>query len=164
MNEFDYKTLLEKRWRQRLTPAEEASVRAWLAQHPESKAHWELESQLSEALEKLPDAPVSSNFTARVLQAVQREEEAPKRSANARPWFIRILLPRAAVAMVVLGMAVLYHEHSTATAKRAELVQGVKVVAGGPSLPGPEIFQDFDSIPQMPPAAGPDQELIALMK
>ena len=50
MNEFDYKTLLEKRWRHKLTPSEEASVRAWLAQHPESRAEWDLETQLAEAL------------------------------------------------------------------------------------------------------------------
>ena len=46
MNEFDYKTLLEKRWRRKLTAAEEASVRAWWAQHPESKGDWDLETQL----------------------------------------------------------------------------------------------------------------------
>src|SRR5215510_827474 len=78
MNEFDYKTLLEKRWREKLTPAEEARVRTWLAQNPESKADWDLESQLSEALDKLPDVPVPSNFTARVLQAIERETAVPK--------------------------------------------------------------------------------------
>ena len=67
MNEFDYKLLLEESWRRRLTPAEEASVRAWLAQHPESKADWELESQVSAALEKLPDVPVPSWSQADVL-------------------------------------------------------------------------------------------------
>jgi anti-sigma factor RsiW len=164
MNEFDYKTLLEKRWRHPLTAAEEASVRAWLAQHPESRADWDLETQLSEALEKLPDAPVPSNFTARVLQAIEREEAAPKRAARGRPWFLRLLLPRAAVAVVLLGLALLYHEHTAATARRAELVRSVKVVAGVPSLPSPEILQDFDTIRQMPASTGPDQELIALMK
>jgi len=163
MNEFDYKTLLEKRWRQKLTAAEEASMRAWLAQHPESKAEWDLETQLSEALEKLPDAPVPSNFTARVLQAIEATEPRPSTQSR-RPWFFRVLLPRAAVATVILGLALLYHEHTAATAKRAELVRGVKVVVGVPSLPSPEILQDFDTIRQMPASTGPDQELIALMK
>jgi hypothetical protein len=164
MNEFDYKMLLEKRWRQRLTVAEEASVRAWLAQHPESTADWDLETQLSEALEKLPDAPMPSNFTARVLQAIDRDEAAPKPAARGASWFMRLLLPRAAMAAVILGLAILYHEHTTATARRAELVRGVKVVTGVPSLPSPEILQDFDTIRQMPASTGPDQELIALMK
>lgn len=163
MNEFDYKTLLEKRWRQQLTAAEEASVRAWLAQHPESRADWDLETQLSESLDKLPDVPVPSNFTARVLQAIEREAAGPQRAAERQPWLLRVLLPRAAMTALVLGGLILYHGHQT-TAQRAELVQGVKVVAGVSSLPSPEILQDFDTIRQMPVSTGPDPELIALMK
>ena len=160
MTEFDYKTLLEKRWRQKLTAAEEASVRAWLAQHPESKADWDLETQLAEALHKLPDVPVPSNFTARVLQAV--EAAAPRPPEKSLPWFLRVLVPRAAVAAVILGVGLLYHERTTA--KRAALVQGVKAVAGVSSLPSPEILLNFDTIRQMPASTGPDPELIALMK
>lgn len=164
MNEFDFKLFLEERWRRKLTPAEEASVRAWLAQHPESKADWELEGELSAALDKLPNVPVPSNFTARVLQAVERETAvAPRQPARGMAWFIRRLLPRAAVAAAAVIAGVLtYREHTTA--KRAELVRGVKVVTGVSSLPSPEILQDFDTIRQMPAATGSDPELIALMK
>jgi hypothetical protein len=49
-------------------------------------------------------------------------------------------------------------------AKRAEVVQGVTVVAGVSSLPSPEILQDFDTIRRMSSTPGPDPELIALMK
>jgi len=164
MNEFDYKTLLEKRWRHPLTAAEEAGVRAWLARHPESIADWDLERQLSETLEKLPDVPVPSNFTARVLQAIERGEADPRHSPRRPRWWVRILLPRMAMAVAALGIVGVYHEHTTATAKRAELVQGVKVVTAVSSLPSPEILQDFDTIRQMPASTGPDPELIALMK
>jgi len=165
MNEFDYKTLLEKRWRQKLTPAEEASVREWLAQHPESKADWDLETQLSAGLEKLPEVPVPSNFTARVLQAVERETALPKRSTTDSPRFMHVLrlrAPAAIVSVVLVLFVVTHHQHTQA--KRAELVQGVKVVTGVSSLPSPEILQDFDTIRQLPAATGPDPELIALMK
>jgi len=71
------------------------------------------------------------------------------------------LLPRAAAAMVVLGAGVLaYHGH--VTAKRAAIVQSVRMVSNVSSLPSPEILQDLDVIRQMNP--GPDQEIIALMK
>ena len=104
-----------------------------------------------------------SNFTARVLQAIEREAAAaPRPAGNRMPWFLRVLLPRAAVAAAVLGVVIAYHGHTTA--KRAELVQGVKVVAGVSSLPSPEIMQDFDTIRQMPASTGPDPELISLMK
>jgi len=164
MNEFDYNFLREKSWRRKLTAAEEASLRAWLAAHPEAKADWELESHLSAALDKLPDAPVPSNFTARVLQAVARED-APARSSspNRSRWFLRSLLPKAAVAAVIFGVGLItYHEHAAANAaKRAELAKNVSIVASGLSVPTPEALQDFDTIRKV---TGPDPELIALMK
>jgi anti-sigma factor RsiW len=167
MNEFDYNFLREKSWRNKLTAAEEASLRAWLAEHPEAKADWELESGLSAALDKLPDAPVPSNFTARVMQAVAREDAAARRPATNRArWFLRSLLPKAAMAAVLLGAGVLtYHEHAAANAaKRAELVRGVKIVATEMSVPTPEVLQDFDTIHKISRITGPDPELIALMK
>ena len=162
MNEFNQ--WREKSWRRKLTPAEEAELRAWLAEHPEAQADWEMEGRLTEILGRLPDAPVPSNFTARVLQAVEREEAAASRpKTGRRGWFLRLLLPRAAVAAVIVGVGVLsYREHEAA--KRAEVVQGVKVVAGVSSLPTPDILQDFDTIRQMSSTPGPDPELIALMK
>jgi anti-sigma factor RsiW len=163
MNESDYNQLREKAWRRKLTAAEEADVRAWLAAHPESRPDWEIEGCLTEALGRLPDAPVPSNFTARVLQAVEREAITASRPKASRPWFLRSLARRLAVAAVVLGVGLLtYHEHTVA--KRAELVRGVKVVAGVSSLPGPDILQDFDTIRQISSTPGPDSELLALMK
>jgi anti-sigma factor RsiW len=164
MNEFDDNQLHEKSWRRKLTAAEEAALRAWLAEHPESQADWEMESRLTEVLGRLPDVPVPGNFTARVLQAVEREAAAASRSQATRAtWFLRSLLPRMAVAAVIFGAGLLtYHEHNLA--KQAELVQGVKVVAGVASLPSPEILQDFDTIRQISSTPGPDPELIALLK
>ncbi|HEX4265877.1 MAG TPA: hypothetical protein VH597_16205 [Verrucomicrobiae bacterium] len=154
----------EKNWRRKLTPSEEAELRAWLAAHPGEKVDWEIEGRLTEILGRLPDVPVSSNFTARVLQAVERDAMAESRpKASRRAWFLRLLLPRAAVATVLFGVGLFtYHEH--VATERAEMVQGVKVVAGVSSLPSPEILQDFDTIRQMSSTPGPDPELIALMK
>ena len=80
MNEFD--SLREKSWRRKLTAGEEASLREWLAEHPEAKRDWEKDLQLTEALEKLPDVPVPSNFTARVLEAIERESEPASQSSS----------------------------------------------------------------------------------
>ena len=162
MNESDYNELQEKSWRRKLTDAEEAARRAGLAEHPESGADWETDVRLTEALNRLPEAPVPSNFTARVLQQIERETPEAKRSGPSR-WFFRLLLPRIAVAAVVLGVG-LFTYHETTVAKRAELVQGVKMVSSVPSLPGPQVMEDFDTIRQLNTTPGPDPELIALMK
>jgi anti-sigma factor RsiW len=158
MNEFD--SLREKSWRRKLTPAEEASLRAWLAEHPEDKANCELDGELNRSLEKLANVPMPSNFTARVLQAIERESmTATQPSPNRMRWFLRSLLPKGAVAGAIFAVGVLtYHEHTVS--KRAELARDMKTVAGV-RVPGPEILQDFDTIRQV---TGPDPELIALMK
>jgi anti-sigma factor RsiW len=160
MNESDFNSLKESSWRRKLTEAEEASLRAWLADHPEAKGDCELDRQLTEALEKLPPVPVPSNFTARVLQAIERESVPARGPApNRLTWFLRSLLPKAAVAAVILGVGLLtYREHTLS--KHSESAQEVKMVAGV-LVPGPEILQDFDTIRQI---TGPDPELIALMK
>jgi hypothetical protein len=159
MKESDYNLLREKSWRQELSAAEKDSLRAYLAEHPEA-ADWEMEGRLTEALERA-DVPVPSNFTARVLAAIEREA-LPVRRATPGRWFFR-LLPKVAVAAVIFSVGLFtYHEHTTA--ERAELVQGVKVVAGVSLLPSPEILQDFDTIRQMSASPGPDTELITLLK
>lgn len=160
MNESEHNPLSEKSWR-KLTPAEVAELQTWLAKHPEAQADWETELHLTEALNRLPDAPVPSNFTARVLQAVERESAAgSQRRTPFGKWSLRSLLPRTAAAAVVLGAGLLaYHEH-TVTERRTQLAQSVKMV---PSLP-PEILQNFDTIRKMGSPTGPDRELIALMQ
>src|SRR5437667_12737472 len=79
MNDPVHNHLRELSWRRRLTSSEEAELRAWLAAHPEAQAQWEAEAGLNDALGLLPDAPLGSNFTARVLQAVQLEAAASTR-------------------------------------------------------------------------------------
>jgi anti-sigma factor RsiW len=163
MNDSDYNPLHEKSWRRKLTPAEEAALRAWLAQHPEAASDWETDARLTRALDKLPDAPVPSNFTARVLQAVERESVPPTRSGVTRwRWFLHSVFPKAAAAAVavVLGVGVVLHEQ--ADTKRRQMVQSIRMVSGVSSLPDPEVLQDFETIRQLP--SGPDQDLIALMK
>jgi len=164
MNESDFNDL--KGRGRKLTAAEEAELRAWLAQHPDQREDWEAESRLAEILSRLPDVPVPSNFTARVLQAVEREARMAGKPQRSRAgWFFRLLVPRLAVAAVILGLAVFTYTHQEhQAARRAQLVQGVQMVAGVSSLPSPEILQDFDTIRQMSSTPGPDPELIALMK
>ena len=63
----------ELSWRRKLTSAEQAELDAWLAAHPEAAAQWQEEAALNALLEQLPGATVPSNFTARVMQDIDRE-------------------------------------------------------------------------------------------
>ena len=89
MNEAEYQELQEAGWRRRLTPAEEARIQAWLAAQPERRAEWEAEAGLNQWLGQLPDVPVASNFTARVMQKLDRERLTAPRRAGLAEWFSR---------------------------------------------------------------------------
>jgi len=80
------------------------------------------EARLSEALDQLPNAPVPSNFTANVLQAVQLEENAQE---TREPTQISLvapasMAPQAALAALALAAGFLAYRHGQ-TVRRAEL-------------------------------------------
>ena len=155
--------LREVSWRRKLTPAEQAELAAWLASHPETQADWDEEIKLSEALTRLPEAPVPSNFTSRVLQAVERESATV--SARQSPWWLRwnwLAKAGAAVAIVVLGGLGVYWQNERA--ELARRAQAVSQVSGVASLPGPEILQDFDAIYVLNAPPGPDDKLLTLFQ
>src|SRR5260370_21753987 len=133
-------------WRRKLTPAEAGQLRAWLDSHPAAQTDWEAEARLTEALGRLPDAPLSSNFTARVLQAVEADSALTlSRSAFHVPRFVFRWLPKAALCVLVAGAGLAgYHHHLVA--RRLALIKCVEVVSGVSSLPRPHILQDFDPI------------------
>ena len=156
-----YRRLRESSWRRPLTESEQAELRAWLAAHPETQAEWEVETNLSAILQQLPDAPVPSNFTARVLQVVEREATGAARRPGfrwARRW--RVFLPRAAAAAVLMGVGwFAYHRHTLS--REAEVVG---IVAAVREVPRPELLEDFEAIRRLGPTPGPDEELLALLQ
>jgi hypothetical protein len=163
MNDSDYNQLREQSWRRKLTPVEQAELRDWLTAHPALRAEWETEPGLTEAIARLPNVPVPTNFTARVLQAVELEASANRhQQTSQRKFSWHALLPRIAIATVVLSVG-LFTVHEQRTHQRARLAQSVATVSGVASLPGPDILQDFDMINQMDHAAV-DKELLALMQ
>ncbi len=160
-----FQRLQEQSWKRKLTPAEEAELRAWLAAHPDSQADWASENALNDVLERLPDVPVSSNFTARVLKAVELETAATNRKAArpSRPFWMR-WLPRLAVASVVLGASIVSWQEIKAV-QRAKMVHSVQVVSKVSMLPSPAILEDFDAIQRLTPEpAAADEQLLSLLQ
>jgi hypothetical protein len=164
-NDPIYDQLRELSWRRKLTGAEEAQLRAWLAAHPEAQADWEAEAGLNAALGQLPDAPVPSNFTARVLQEVGGEAAAELRQGERKWQFWRRLrwLPRVALTATVV-CAGLVSCLLIQDAQRKTLVESVAAVSAVSSLPSPEILQDFDAIRASNPTSTPDEQLLAVLQ
>ena len=99
INDPVYQKLREMSWRRKLEPREEALLSEWLAAHPEIQPDWESETSLTELLTALPNVPVASNFTQRVLTAARREASANEPlNAPVRPgarWWTRWKIGRA---------------------------------------------------------------------
>jgi len=151
--------LRELAWRRKLTDAEKAALRT----QPEVQANLELESRLSQALARVPDAPVPSNFTARVLQAIEHEEARGARTRS-WSWYWRVLVPRAAVAVAVIALAGLAYQHHQFD-KRAQLARDMVLLAKAQPLPSVEALKNFDAIQRMSQTAvQPDDKLLELAK
>ena len=152
-------------WRRKLTAIEEAELQAWLAVHPEVQAEWEADARLSEALARLASPPVASNFTARVLQMVEKGDgELSARQAPRVAWWRRFYwAPGGASAALVLGAGLLFLHHSHEQ-NRIELAKSVAVISTFAALPGPEALEDFDAIRRLSQSPQPDDELVALLQ
>ena len=161
-----YKDPRELSWRRRLSPAEEARVRAWLEAHPDARADWETEAGLSDALDRLKEPEVPSNFTARVLAAVEADAVRAGRAGVVgrqiwRFWNWR-WLPKAALASMVLVAGLLGLQHYQ-HAQRVQYARSVATISEVASLPSPAILQDFDAIHAMNQTVAQDFDTIHTM-
>ena len=145
----------ESLWRRKLSGAERAELRG----QPEL----ELEARLTEALTQLPNAPVPSNFTARVLAAIELEEARPARSRG-WGWNWHSLLPRFAVVTAVLLLAGLELQHHELARHRAELARSLSLVASARTVPSVEALENLEVIQRLSPSAQADTELLAALQ
>jgi hypothetical protein len=113
-------------------------------------------------LSRLPDAPVASNFTARVLQAVELEESRRSRRWSFG-WDWHALLPRIAVTTAVVLFAGLTIRQHEIIVRRTAFARNVALVAGAQPLPSVDALKNFDAIQRMSQPRA-DEELLALMQ
>lgn len=120
------------------------------------------EARLTAALGIIPDAPVAFNFTARVLAAIELDEKIAVRSLHHWSW--RTLVPRVAVAAVVLFIIGISLQHYETSSHRQEIAKSVAMVARGNSLPSMDALENLDAIQRMSQSARADGELLAVMQ
>jgi hypothetical protein len=166
MNDPLYSQLRQSNWRRPLVPGEEAELRAWLAAHPEMESDWETESGLSEALARLPDVEVPSNFTAVVVSRAVSPEYAGAPGSAPR-WMPRALwlslVPKLAFLALTVSLALFsYHQHQVA--RRAEFARKIATLSSMPAVRDPELLKDFDTIRRLDQIPHPDEQLLALLK
>src|SRR5579859_4217742 len=159
-----FEHLREQAWRGKLSPGQEAQLQEWLAAHPQAREDWESESGVNEALGRLPDVAVPSNFTARVLQALELEAAAAQRKVARTRWFARQWLWRrvAACSIVLAGLITL--ESWVQRLRTERLANNIAAVYRVAPLPNPEILTNFDVICALDRTPAPDEDLLKLLQ
>ncbi len=163
MNQPEFENLLQTGRERDLTDAELAKLEHWLAANPDERDEW---VALDRLLVALPDAPVATNFTSRVLDKVRRAETA--RQALDQAWWRKLLAPQfrpiqiaaaAALAMVIGGVG--YQSHLNRN--RAEMAASLHAVATIAEM-APGLLRDFEAIEAIRQADPIDEELWAALK
>jgi hypothetical protein len=172
MNDSQYNELRAASWRRRLTSTEEAEMQTHLAAHPAAQVDWEEDLALTRQLQELPDAPLPSNFTARVLLAVEVEETTWQPSPHWlgiwwRGWSGR-LVPRLALLGLVVASGLVgfsrYHDYARNQVARdvGKFLQVANIPGHGP---GPQFFADFEAIQQLRAVSvSTDDDLLAALR
>ncbi|MDP6795765.1 MAG: hypothetical protein QF721_11405 [Verrucomicrobiota bacterium] len=160
MNQPDIESLLQIALDRDLTDDEWAGLECWLSANPAERAEWEAVDQL---LAVLPDVPVASNFTSRVLEEICLAE-APAPALGQAMWrkllapqFRPIQIAAAAMLAMVIG-GVGYQSHLNQS--RAEMAEAVASIAE--FTPG--FLSDFEAIDAITQADPIDEELWAALR
>jgi hypothetical protein len=164
MQEDNYNELQERSWRRRLSAADLARARKLLGKQPEAAEELAQEEALSRLLERLPSAPVSSNFTARVLASVRDNNAArAAREEEAIPWIFRNWWARwaAGAVMVVVGFFSFQEYHAVHRTQEAQELAAASRLA---ALPPMEWLNDFDTIQRLDKVKVADDDLLSVLE
>jgi hypothetical protein len=167
MNEEDFSSLRDAAMRRELTADEEQRLAACLRRHPERADDWRTEMALAHGLRRLPDRPIPSNFTARVVSTIERElsRGQPSRGFGVPRW--RTWLPSrpwavsCGVLAILIGGGTFWHVRQE---NRREYVRHVAALRALADIP-PVVLEDFDAIRRFGESSTPvDYELLAALQ
>jgi len=161
MNDKDDNSLWEAGLRRQLDVEEKARLEAFLEDHPATDAAADL--CLNAAMRRLPNLPVSSNFSHRVLEAISREPLARTPALSlGRRWRFLEWLPKPVWVPLVAGAMLLscqqYQSHS-----RRQTAQSVARVSHATAWVSVEVLRNFDAINRLGRPVPVDEELLAAL-
>lgn len=152
----EYEDLLSIRWIRELNGREQDRLERLLSADPKWKAQWQEDMAVLEAVLRLPDVPVASNFTSRVVAALPC---APDESGPAlllptkRIWFRRLAwAPKWCLGFgfaALLALAVFYGEYKRA--KSMQFVESLTVITESETAPTMEESKHFEFIQELAP-------------
>jgi hypothetical protein len=163
MQNVEYRNLIETSWRRPLTEAERARLGEILGANPQWQESWHEDAALNGLLRRLPNAAVSTNFTARVVQAARRVPPKPawRRRLEAFPWLSAGWVPRVAVvaAMICCGLLSFHEYQALRRAQEARAIASVTRL-----VPSIDLLANFDTISRMNKVRVADDELLTVLQ
>jgi anti-sigma factor RsiW len=173
MNRPDSGDLIARALRDKLSAAEKNEWTRLLEEDPELRATFAEEQALEQALEALPDVPISSNFTALTVQAATRQERPRRGFWGMSLPFLHATFARAVALLVgicAVGIAVGVHYNNSERKDIADKVRSftevASVISSQKTRPE-ELFQNFEAIQRLPAGGEGDMDLellVALQK
>jgi hypothetical protein len=149
MNSPELEQLIETARRRRLSAAEQSRLDTLLQGAPAAWPERDDELALTRLLAGLPDAPLASNFSARVMQAIDLAEAQAGRESTPRAvavgwwphrWFGRLAWTTA--ALVVSGFSWMQYQGW----QRSETARSIQVITEVATVPSVAVLKDFDAI------------------
>lgn len=161
--------LVARALRGELSAEEKKDFQRRLDSEPLLRSFWEAEQALERALDRLPDAPVPSNFANLVLQeATRTPAQAKDRPKFSLKWVLaRFALGLAAMALLAAGL--LQQRQKTHLQEVAETVNAFHDTAlamSGTEAAATDIFENFETIEQLslPAESELDMELLVALQ
>jgi anti-sigma factor RsiW len=164
----DVNELITRALRGQLTDVERAELDRRLQVDHTLRETYDAEAGLEHLLDRVPNIPVSSNFTSLVLQVVRQEQR--HRAGSATPWR-RFRFARLATGLAVVAVAGVLSIQQYRKAERQEMVRSVASFTDMAAVMSPEqkpglVFQDFEAIQRLtvPSESDLDLELLVALQ
>lgn len=166
MKHDELQDLMEQVSRRPLTPDERYRLEQFMEADPQAWPDWEEDMALTQLMDRLPVAPLASNFSSRVMQAVALEERRAERTNNpmilhwwTHSWLARLGLA-SCVALVAVGG---WYQHQLS--ERVVLAESVATISEVAAIPSVAVLKDFETIQsfgKVPSAADMEADLSLL--
>ncbi len=146
MKQPELDLLIDLARRRVLTNEERARLNQILEVNPGGWPNRDEELALTGLLDRLPAAPLASNFSARVMQAIELAEADSGRTAkrrswlNLRGWMGRLAWSTAAIALSLTSWT------QYRTWQRTEYARSITAISEVAAVPSVEMLRDFEVI------------------
>lgn len=151
MKNRSYQDWVDLHWQRALTLEETGQWEAFLRENPKHREEWEWDRQLFDGVHQLADAPLSNNFTSRVLRSVEHlqphsmiqetEEQTNETGWLSKWWSLPGVRMVGTCAILVAGIW-LWQWDPTAPS----MVESITTVTQAETIPTVEELENFDAI------------------